>query len=289
MKPFRRRILCLAWWLHAGIAFAAPAGETIEGLGMPPAPPPPRRGRDENHIIERDLEQKRSRRQKREDRETTVVPYAQKRHEALRQEALAPRPRQLLLELSLIGGTAVTQGNREGYTADPTSHFNALWRYDAKHRDDRIGPWFGLRLAPFAGSGFYQKLPGTYGLTYFGPIVGVGSLHGLPKTVGLLAADPAAARGNRASDIPSTHGWALTGGVALVHREGAGAATEKKAKDNDFATEKGGVSFDAPGIWMEARWLQVLWGAFGIDVVAGMQSGANKAFIYGGIGAGAWY
>ena len=261
-------------------AWLAAEAPPIEGLAPPtPARPPAARPEEEGDEL---LEQMREERHRREDadRPATRSP-AEKRHEALLKEALAPHPRRFLLEISLVAGTAETSGDKQGYTVDPTSHVNAIFRHDPTHTEGRVGLWYGFRLAPFAGSGFYKSHPGVYGSTYFGPMVGVGKIDRAPREVG-AASEEAAGR-----DIPGSGGWLLSAGIAAVDEQGRSETAAGLKGPNDL--EAKGVTFDAPGLWCEARWLRILYGALGFDVLVGVQSGQEKTLVYGGVGIGAWY
>jgi hypothetical protein len=252
----------------------------IEGLTPPPYAKPPAVPEDQ---LEQDLEEKREQRRLREEADQPPArPYAERRHAALLKEALAPHPRRFLLEISLVAGTAETSGDKSGYSVDPTSHVNAMFRNDPKRSDGRIGLWYGLRLAPFSGSGFYKSHPGTYGSTYFGPMVGVGKIDRAPRELGAESEE-----GLPSDEIPSVDGWLLSAGVAAVDQLGRSETAGNLGGPNDLRAK--GVTFDAPGLWCEARWLRILYGAFGFDVLVGVQSGQERTIIYGGIGAGAWY
>jgi hypothetical protein len=153
---------------------------------------------------------------------------------------------------------------------------------DGKAKDGRIGLWYGARVAPFVGGGFYKDKPGNYGLTYFGPMIGVGKIDPVPEDEGQARASSA----DGEIDIPSASGWVVTAGIAAVTRAGKNSDPTNKGSDNDFETK--GTTFDAPGAWLEARYLHILYGAIGLDGIAGVQTGRGKLFVYGGIGVAAW-
>lgn len=256
----------------------------IEGLAPPkPARPPHPAGSDED-TLDQDLRRKRKDRRRREkEAEPPPVPWERQQEEALLKETLQPRPRRLLMEVSLVGGAALTTGAKEGYTLDPNSHFNVALRHDPKKNDGRIGLWYGARVAPFTGTGFYKKRPGSYGLTYFGPMIGVGKIDPVPEDDGKGRATAASGE----IDIPSADGWLVSAGLAAVTKNGESGTTDASDGTNDFGSK--GVAFDAPGAWLEIRYLKILFGGAGLDVVVGTQSGRGKLFVYGGLGFGAWY
>lgn len=283
-----------ALWLHASGLRAddAPAPEGaapgIEGLSPPaPARPPRPDGPedDDPSVPGADsLEQKRQERRRREqDLKPKPLPFAKKQAESLRQDALAPRPRRLLLELSMVISNVQTRGDREAYTTEPNTHFGVFCRHGAPAVDGKIGLWYGGRLAPFTGTGFEKKRPGTYGLTYFGPMIGVGKIDPVVGDDGAVKATSAAAE----KTLPSTSGWLVSLGVAAVSKVSRSEDPDLDDPNSDFFSQ--GIAFDAPGVWMEARYLKVLYGGLGVDVLAGVQTGRDKLFAYGGLGLGFWY
>lgn len=259
----------------------AQGNTSIERLTPPKAAPPPG-SNDRRQDADTDLEQKREQRRLRDKSlQPAPTPYSLALRKELEKETTIPRDKALMFETSLVAGTVMTRGDRERYTAEPTTHFNISYRYDAKARAGKAGPWFGFRLAPFTGSGFHKKRPGSYGLTYFGPMIGLGKidlvLPGESRSAGTQTiSEP---------KIPVTDGWSLSTGIAAVSRSGR---QNEGAEDssNDFSTK--GVAFDGPGLWLEARWLRILYDSFGYNVIAGIQTGKDKEFIYVGMGAAGW-
>lgn len=273
-----RRLMLLGFLASA---VPAPGFGQIEGLDPPRAARPP--AVDQDRETEETLEKKREERHEREQlSRPKPVPYKEKQEKALLKETLTPRERWLLLELSLVFCGADTTGKREGYTCEPTTHFNGIVRKGGKDKDGKVGLWYGGRLAPFGGTGYYKKKPGTYNLTYFGPMIGVGKIDPVP-------ADGAGARAASAdgeTHIPNASGWLVTTGIAAVTRSGRTSDKTNTDNGNDFRSK--GLTFDSPGIWLEARYLRVQFGALGFDVSAGVQTGREKFFVYGGFGVAAW-
>lgn len=260
---------------------AAQSQPRIEDLTPPKAAPPPKASEEESD--DADLQRKRRERRRRErDLAPAPVPYAKKREEGLRSDTLQPRPRWFLMEISLVGGGVSTDDDRESYQMDPTSHFGLFWRDGAPAVDGKVGLWYGARVAPFSGTGFYKKRPGTYGLTYFGPMIGIGKVDPVPADDGSARAT---STGNE--DQLSTSGWLVSTGLAAVSRKSIQDGPAEDESTNDFVTK--GVAIDASGFWLEARYLRILYGGLGFDVIVGTQTGRDKAFIYGGVGLGAWY
>lgn len=248
----------------------------------PPKPAPPPGAADTSSDAEEDLRRKREQRRSREQSlEPPEPPYNLQRRKKLLKESLIPRDRALMFEVSAVAGTVSTRGDRERYSAEPTSHFNVFFRYDAKNKNGKIGPWYGLRLAPFAGSGFHKKRPGHYGLTYFGPMIGIGKIDPAQTQ------DGASLRTENESEvkIPATGGWVIGTGLAAVSRTGK-TNDEQPDPASDFTAK--GVAFDSPGLWIEGRYLRILYGAFGFNFILGIQSGSGKEFLYGGVGFAGW-
>jgi hypothetical protein len=266
----------------ACIGSGSGAHAQIEPLTPPKAAPPPRVDADETQ--ESDLQDKRRERRKREKDLFPPKPSAQEvRDKALTKEALTPRPRQLLIEAALVGGSVSTSGKRSGYSMDPTVHLNVFWRKGGPEQDGKFGPWFGARVAPFSGTGFHGDRPGSYNLTYFGPMVGVGKIDPVAQDHGRI--DPTR---DAEGGAPVGHGMIASMGIAGVSRIGR-TPSEELREDTGSDFNSRGVAFDAPGLWFEARYLTVMFGAIGVDAVLGVQTGAGKQFFYVGIGTGAWY
>ncbi len=253
----------------------------IEGLKPPkPAKPP---AVDQDRETDADLEKKRNDRRRRDRLDRPLpTPYKEKQEKALLKETLSPHERRLLLELSLVFCGAQTSGARQGYTCEPTVHFNGFVRKGGKEKDGKVGLWYGGRMAPFGGGGFLNNKPGNYNLTYIGPMIGVGKIDPVPEDEG----QPRAASADGEINIPSASGWVVSAGIAAVTRAGKNSDPTNRDDDNDFETK--GIHFDAPGAWLEARYLRVQFGAVGFNVLAGVQSGKEKLFVYGGAGFAAW-
>ena len=284
-------IILLVGWLGSAAAAraqSAPPADRgpIESLTVPrqmaPAGPA---GED---ALSGDLARKRQQRLEREakDRPQALSPQ---RHlaENLRKESLVPHTRDLGVECSLVGPLAATKGDRASYSTEPTSHFQVFWRAGGAQADGRIGPWYGFRLAPFAGTGVYKQRPGSFGLTYFGPMVGVGKLDPVAKAVAQPGRKGLQGGTTAATVEPGrSSGWVFGTGLAAVSRQGAGDASDDHGRGNDFASK--GVTTDATGFWMEGRGISILWGAVSFDAFLGLQTGVGKVFYYAGFGVGGW-
>jgi hypothetical protein len=254
-----------------------------DSILLPPTPkraPPPQ----VDDAFERDLERKRTRRKSLEAPKKTPLEEAQeKKDSALKDEALRPRPRFMMMEVSyLVPGISVS-GDLKKYYGDITSHFQTAFRHGGREKDGRIGIWYGLRLAPFSGVGTYKGIPGTFGFLYFGPMLGIGSLARGQGDLGQKTEDPS---GRPKEPSLSVGGWLVSFGVAMQSRKGRVDPSKENEIDREFDTK---VGIDAPGIWLELRYLHVFYGALGLNGIFGVQTGKNKVIAYTGIGTAGWY
>jgi len=85
--------------------------------------------------------------------------------------------------------------------------------------------------------------------------------------------------------IPSTSGWLLGAGIAGVSKSGRPTEDNPPA-DSDFASK--GIAFDGAGLCVEGRYIKILYGALGYNLIVGVQTGRNKEFLYTGIGISGW-
>lgn len=269
----------------------------IEAITAPkPSPPPRREPQADDQRLKRPDERRRQNKKRQRQLPSEVSTAApsnsqeeaiQKQKLTLSEEAFKPRTHVLMLELALVGGGAVVKGKRSGYTLDPNVHFNIFMRPHQEHQSHRIRPWFGLRLAPFTGNGYFENIPGNYGLTYIGPIFGWGNL--VPSDLGLSGDGRPALGSENESDLPTLTGFALTLGVAGVVYQGKRSFDPAgNTRSDDFQTKKG-LQFDPPGAWAEFRYFRVNYGALSTNWLLGLQTGKQKSFIYAGVGFGAWY
>lgn len=295
------RLLTLLFLTTAKAAIAQPSEDQpkikIEDLTAPaPAPPPRRQPQSDNEnqqlLNEQQLQNKRRQRKKKlresvKQPQSDNVESSKKSEIDSRGEDLKPRPYAYLFELALVGGGALVAGDRSGYTLDPNVHMNAFWRTPQNQSLPALSPWFGLRIAPFVGTGYYKERPGNYGLTYFGPIFGWGRLA--PPAISAAGEGRPAVGSDQDEDLPVLSGFAVTMGIAGVVYQGRRSFDLAGQKpDDDFQTKKR-VQFDAPGAWAELRYLRVSSPAISTDWLLGLQSGRQKVFIYAGVGLGGWY
>jgi len=270
--------MCLA----ASSLPAQELGEQIERLAPPKAAPPPGTRSDLDRQADEDLRKKQMHRG---ERDKSLLPpeepFSVHRNRKLLQEAIAPHNRSLMFELSLHLTSTSVRADRKSYATDPSVHFNIFYRYQKKKYLDKTGPWFGLRMAPFSGSGFHKNKFGSYGLTYLGPMIGVGKIGLIPlREEGEVRSDA-----SLDTKIPSISGWLIGTGIAAVSKSGR-STDNNPAGDSDFNSK--GIGFDGPGLWFEARYIKILYGALGYNLIIGVQSGKQKEFFYTGIGISGW-
>lgn len=270
------------WAADTPTPTTSPAPEILDLSAPTPQKPP--RPADDNATDDENLERKRRQRHRRaRDDQPAPVPYAKKREESLRQDTLLARPRAWMIEVAPVISTAETHGEREGYAVDPNIHIGVFYRHDAAKKDGKTGLWYGARVAPFIGTGFQKNRPGAFGLTYFGPMIGLGKIDPVAQDDG----SPKATSATGELEIPSASGWLVSGGFAAVTKLSRSEDTELDDPSSDFVSK--GVAFDGPGAWLETRYLKILYGGFGWSFVVGVQAGREKYFYYGGGGASFWY
>jgi hypothetical protein len=262
----------------------------IESLAPPlPAPTPRlRKNPDQNpgydEGLDDDLEELRAKRRAREVKDAPPeTTWRESLRKKLMAEAQKPLPRVMMLEVSLLYGTVRTQGRTRDYTFNPTSHFNFYFRPTPKTLTQKPTFWTGLRLAAFSGVGYYENRPGRYGLTYVGPIVAMGKLHprkGTGKSDKDLAKDPLAQGDGQ--------GWLLSLGLAGLGRIGKSENPYPESMENDFTTSRK-VIYDPASVWLEGRYVTVMFGGLGVNYILGMQNARARAMVYIGVGLAGWY
>lgn len=231
--------------------------------------------------IDRDLYRKRQNRKKREPKKPPLLESAtEERDRSLQQEAAQPRSLRLAFQVNLVLPFISTSGNREHYTADLTSHFHVFYRNTAKAEPNKYQLYWGFRIAPFSGSGIHEGIPGRYGLTYFGPSVGIGNFFSLN-----LRNNRSSIRGGSHS-FPKKKIWFAMAGIAVRNQLGS---TEHAGIDesNDFKTKKGS-QLEASGFWFELSHHTIHFGALGVSYSFGIQTAHEKNFAWISIGSSAW-
>jgi hypothetical protein len=249
--------------------------------GNPRSVPPP----DINmKTTDTDLKMKHKQRQDRDRslRKPEMKPE-EKRDLELYKAALEVREMNFMMQVSLVLPYVKVSGARKNYTADLTSHFHLFFRGSKLASTTDTNMWWGLRTAMFSGTGIYKNIPGRYGFTYFGPMIGLGKIAPGERSSGF---DPA--RGDRLENqvFPSRQGWFWMFGIAAVSRTSKIEPTEKPI-DQDF-DRSGGVKFDKPGLWTEFTFATVHFGAVGVNVSLGAQLAQGKTYTYAGLGAAGW-
>lgn len=243
-------------------------------LPVPPAAvPPPKIPDAQNPVLirrdERQEEQKKAKEEFKIDQENRSE---KQREVRAKQELAEPRPMYGFLEINLVYPKILTTGARKNYTADFATHFNGWARLSPSKPSDVTQAWVGLRVAPFAGSGIQRDHAGRFAFTYFGPGLGIGEIQGRKKT-------------DVSDEAESRSGWLLSTGIAAVSRlTRRDEAVEAGA--SDFAPTPWAI--DAPGVWVEYRYMHVFMGALSGNFILGGQLAQGKTIVYTGVGFAGW-
>lgn len=266
----------------------ARAGAAIE-LPPPPQPIYDLEKTDEN--ADQDLNDKRQvyreeKVQKAEDAQTIEKKiFIQK----LVKEATKPRNLNFGLQISLLYPHATVSSPRSDYLAEITSHFLMFYRTEKKLSEDLDIRWLlGFRMASFAGSGIEDGIPGRFGFTYVGPILGIGRIGPPSEEEG--AKDPAVTSEELAGRVffPVRQGWHVLTGISWLSRVGSHDPSVDDVVGKDFVTSTKPVR-DGSGLWIEASYFRIYYGAIGVNLIAGIQMGEGKRFEWVGIGMTGWY
>lgn len=295
MNPFYKNLPLVggiaAWLLsaHSGLAQDTQSPLIpIESLAPPPPAPIPRLRRNSDQDayndqgLDDDLEELRAKRRAREAKDAPAeLPWRESLRKKLLAETQKPLPRVMMLEVSLLSGTVRSKGRARDYTFNPTSHFNVYLRPIPKPLTQKTTFWMGLRVAAFSGVGYYQNQPGRYGLTYVGPIIAMGKLH--PKK-GKSEKDS-----SKEPLIESDgRGWLLSLGLAALARIGQSENPHPESTENDFTTSRK-IIYDPAAVWLEGRYVTVMFGGLGVNYIIGVQNAQARALVYLGVGFAGWH
>jgi hypothetical protein len=233
-----------------------------------------------------DLQRLRQRRKEREQKDSLPEPtWKERLSKSLDQEEKRNLPRIFMIEVSGVLSRVKTHAPTRDYTSELTSHFNLFWRPVQSRPVTQVNFWTGVRVAPFAGSGFYQDRPGRYGLTYFGPILAVGQLSPPKEERASVKGAPTPLSPDH---LTTSHGWIVSIGVAGLSRIGVSEDPRPVSAGNDFTSSKGN-RLDGSGLWMEVRYLSTRFGGISLNPIMGFQSGRYRQFGYVGMGLAGWY
>jgi len=271
------------------LLFSLPITSSAEAQILLPTTPrsaTPPRAAPETH--ENQIRKKRRNRQKRDKRFIKPKPKAADvRDRELLTQALKKRPMAFAVELNLVIPGVKTFGKRSGYTADITTHLRVISRADQDKKTDEIQLWWGGRAAMFSGTGIYDEVPGRYGFTYFGPMIGVGKI-----SLGSQSSGFNPKKGDKIAnhDLPTRKGWLLMSGIAAQSRLSSVDRSSRGTlgDSSDFDNPKG-VKFDAPGLWAEITYITIHFGAVGVHYSGGVQFGKQKTFAYFSVGVAGWH
>ena len=187
------------------------------------------------------------------------------KQQQIKAEAAQPRPFYGFLEISLMYPKILVSGSRKNYQADVTTHVTAMGRIFSSQDAQSVQPWVGLRVAPFGGFGTQKGHRGRFALTYIGPAIGFGRI----SSQDVSEVDKEAP--------PERSGWLISTGAAAVYR-----TTRQDEPETSHATDfqNSGWASDAPGVWLEGRYIHIAMGAVGIHGVIGVQTAQGKTFAY---------
>lgn len=269
-------------------------------IGLPPPPRvvlPPNAGRggnDPNGKVPSELpENLRKRRDLRKEEELANQPKpptpSEKQEQALKEEAVKPRPFNFMAAVDFLYPQISTSGDRKEYTTDMTPHHYALFRLGESENGSQsqagANMWIGYRIAPFSGSGKAAGQVGRYGFTYFGPMIALGKFSPGAKSVGQTEEGSGEEEEHGASDL-SRNGIMLGTGLSMLSKNGVTDPGVEEPFD-DFASKP--VEFDSPGLFVQVQYIHILYGAVGIDYVVGAQLGKEKTFTWAGIGVSGFH
>ncbi|NRA44935.1 MAG: hypothetical protein HRU09_08275 [Oligoflexales bacterium] len=248
-------------------------------------PPTPDPGQSD-----KDLQKLRERRKKREGGSLSYFDFFQhKRDKKLAKAAGKQGPYGFLMQTTLVLPALSARGPRSNYTSELSTHISALFRLSPEEDPFTQQFWWGLRLAPFAGTGTYKETAGRFNFLYFGPSFGIGNLS--RESDDPDDSDESKKSGSskrpKKKKIPETNAWFLMGGIAAHSRIVEVDPTDDIA-DKEMNTINS-VQLDGPGLWVEFTYANIYFGSLGIHYVAGVQLGEEKMFFWIGAGAGGWY
>lgn len=213
----------------------------------------------------------------------------ERQQEALKEEAVKPRPFNFLAAIDFVLPQITTSGDRKDYTSDLTAHHYGLFRLGAAENEGAntggTSAWIGYRIAPFSGSGKGGGSTGRYGFTYFGPMVALGKFSPGARSIGQQQ-EVAEEQGESSQEDLSRQGLMVGAGLSAMSQNGA-MDPGKEEPFEDFDSKP--VVFDSPGLFVQLQFIHVLHGAIGINYVVGAQLGKEKTFTWGGIGVSAFH
>ncbi|MFK7823190.1 MAG: hypothetical protein AB8G05_03480 [Oligoflexales bacterium] len=246
----------------------------------PVVPPPP-----DKEQSQQDLQRLRKRRKKRKGGNISRYKYFQnKRNQQLVKDSEKKGPYQFMTQTSLVLPAILARGPRSNYTSELSAHISTFFRLSPDEEPFSQQYWWGIRIAPFAGTGNYQETAGRYNFFYFGPMIGIGSLSRSLET-DQKENNGIVTRSNK--NTPKTNGWFLMGGIAAHTRIVQVDPTDDIA-DKEMNTIKS-AKLDGTGLWVEFTYANIYFGSLGAHYVAGVQLGEEKVFLWLGVGAGGWY
>ena len=269
--------------LQAQISLPAPPTPILPP-GQPRGPRARPSGDRDSHMPEA-LRKRREQRQLEEKALAPKEPTAmEKQKEQLKEESAKPRPFNFMAAIDFVYPKITVSGDRKDYTADPTAHHYGLFRFSGGANDGGATAWIGYRIASFSGSGAHEGTYGRYGFTYIGPMIAVGKFSSGVRSVGQTDSD--SDEDSSGDELGSRHGLLLGVGLSTLVSNGS-TANDADDPPDDLRSQSG--AFDSPGLNAQLEYIHVLYGAVGVNYVAGVQLGKGKSFYWAGIGVSGFH
>ena len=239
--------------------------------------------------FQRQLDKKKHSRSKRnkkieKPKEDAIV----KRDRKLLEESLEKRPIKMHLTAGVVYPYAFVKGQRREYVFDPSIYIKAFFRWKNEPNTLPFQIWYGFRYISINGTGIYENIPGRFGFSYYGPMIGVGSVDPAPASSGKDSVKKL--KEGKKKSVESI--FKIRSGAFFV----AGLAMHSRFTKINRGTETPGEDFnevaiglDPPGIWGEASYSWIHFGSLAINFMSGVQMGAGKTFVYFGGGIGGYH
>jgi len=268
--------LCLGFMLIIAVCFL-PGKLVASGIALPEAPrvvlPP---NLQESQSIDADLEKKQKHRQKIAPETQPGESRAELQQKELAKEAIEQRPMSFFLELQGGMSSLLVRGPYANYRIDPITAAQFFWRHDQARPTNQIQLYYGLRMQALSGSAVYKNTPARFGFLFYGPMVGLGSYSLVAQSLG--------ASGVKLSELVRS-GYMVSLGLAAVSRW-VRAERDMPEPDGSFTTKD---TYESPGIWTEAKYTWIHFGAVGLSLSGGVQLAEKKSIFYFAGGLSAWH
>ncbi len=188
--------------------------------------------------------------------------------ERLETEANKPRPFRYLIESKLFIPSFIATDPYADFTPDISGGVESYWRISGE-KTDSSALWLGFRLASINGLGTYKGYPGWFSFNYYGP-----ALYWLHIDTGKFNSS------SKGRNYSSTK-YGFRAGFSGIFRQ-IKLPTNETNPPKNFSNTKGG-DVDYPGLWFEADFGKVYYGAIGYQFHLGVQVGAQLSAAYAGV------